>query len=478
MAESNGGAPAGRFTTGSTMRHVAVMTLTGSLGLSFMFLIDFATLFYVSLLGNETLTAGVGFAWAVQFFTISAGIGLSIAALALVSRALGARQIDQARRMATASICITVVLLVTIAVAVLIFRRDILNLIDATGPSGDIADRFLLISVPSLPFVGLGMITSTVLRATGDAKRSMYVTMIGGLAAMVLDPLLIFAMELGVDGAAYAIVLSRIISSSCGLYFCIKIHNLLAPPSLKDIADFARPYAAIALPGIATQLSTPFGNFLLTRAIADYGDSAVAGWAVTSRLTVLAFGGIFALSGAIGGIIGQNYGAKLGDRVGQAYRDSMIFAVGYVVVMWALLIIVAPYIVYGFGATGEGADVMLAFCYIGAGGFMFNGLLFVANAAFNNLNHPLWSTGFNWTRDAIAIPLLLVVIGTSFAAPGIVYVQTIAAVLVGSVAVVFGWRLANSITFDSKPAGWKPVPGGPTSARAATAILQNEERRD
>ena len=146
--------------------------------------------------------------------------------------------------------------------------------------------------------------------------------------------------------------------------------------------------------------------------------------------------------------------------------------------MWALLFIAAPYIVYGFGATGEGADVMLAFCYIGAGGFMFNGLLFVANAAFNNLNHPLWSTGFNWTRDAIAIPLLLVVIGTSFAAPGIVYVQTIAAVLVGSVAVVFGWRLANSITFDSKPAGWKPVPGGPTSARAATAILQNEERRD
>ena len=45
-------------------------------------------------------------------------------------------------------------------------------------------------------------------------------------------------------------------------------------------------------------------------------------------------------------------------------------------------------------------------------------------------------------------------------------------------SVVFGWRLANSITFDSKPAGWKPVPGGPTSARAATAILQNEERRD
>ena len=47
MADAKAGAQAGRFTTGSTMRHVAVMTLTGSLGLSFMFLIDFATLFYV-----------------------------------------------------------------------------------------------------------------------------------------------------------------------------------------------------------------------------------------------------------------------------------------------------------------------------------------------------------------------------------------------------------------------------------------------
>ena len=161
-----------------------------------------------------------------------------------------------------------------------------------------------------------------------------------------------------------------------------------------------------------------------------------------------------------------------------AYRDSMIFAVGYVVVMWALLVIAAPHIVTAFGASGEGADVMLAFCYIGAGGFMFNGLLFVANAAFNNLNHPLWSTGFNWTRDAIAIPLLLLAIGASFSAPGVVYVQTIAAVLIGSVAVVFGWRLAHSISFDREPTSWKPVPGGVTSARAATAILQNEERRD
>jgi hypothetical protein len=52
-----------RFTTGSTMRHVVVMTLTGSVGLTFMFLVDAATLFWVSQLGDQTLMAAVGFAW-------------------------------------------------------------------------------------------------------------------------------------------------------------------------------------------------------------------------------------------------------------------------------------------------------------------------------------------------------------------------------------------------------------------------------
>jgi len=78
-----------KFTTGSTMRHVVVMTLASAIGLTFMFLIDAATLFWVSRLGDERLMAALGFAWTVQFFIISSGIGLAIATTTLVSRALG-----------------------------------------------------------------------------------------------------------------------------------------------------------------------------------------------------------------------------------------------------------------------------------------------------------------------------------------------------------------------------------------------------
>lgn len=455
------------------MRHVAVMTLTSSLGLSFMFLVDFATLLYVSLLGSETLTAGVGFAWSVQFFTISGGIGLAIAATALVSRAIGAREREKARRYATSSLTTTVVLLIVVAIIVIVFREWIVGNVGATGLAADVAGRFLLISVPSLPFVGITMITSSVLRAEGDAKRSMLVTMIGGLAAMVLDPIFIFALDLGVDGAAYAMVLSRMTAAACGVYFCIRAHDLLTIPALDDLKEFARPFTAIALPAIMTQLSTPVGNIILTKSIAEYGDSAVAGWAVASRLTVLAFGGIFALSGAIGGIIGQNYGAGLADRVGMAYRDSLIFAAVYVSAAWILLAGFAPLIVSGFGVSDTGASVVYAFCYIGAGGFMFSGALFVANAAFNNLGRPFWSTAFNWSRDGVIIPLALILMPASLGAPGVVYAQAFAGVVIGFLAVLLGWRLSHGLKLEEPPeqAEWSGISNAATSGRAAAALL-------
>ncbi|MEX2518538.1 MAG: MATE family efflux transporter [Paracoccaceae bacterium] len=466
----------GRFTTGSTMRHVAVMTVTGSLGLSFMFLVDFATLFYVSLLGDEALTAGVGFAWALQFFNVSVGIGVAIAALALVSRAIGAREPARARSHATSAMLFAVILLLAVAGVMVTIRHEVLALIGAQGEAATVAARFLLISVPSLPFVGVGMVASSILRAEGDAKRAMLVTMTSGATAMVLAPLLIFGFDLGVDGAAIDMVLSRAVSSSVGLWFCVG-KSLCAQPSLRDAKKFVGPFFAIAGPATATQLSTPLGNILLTWWIADFGDSAPGGWGGASGLTVLAFGGIFALSGAIGGIIGQNYGARLAPRVASAYRDSLIFASGYVIATWALLAAFAPLIVRGFGVSEAGASVVYAFCYIGAGGFMFNGALFVANAAFNNLGRPLWSTGFNWFRDAAVTPLALTLIPVTAGPSGVVYAQAFAGVIVGSAAVAVGWRLSHRIRFKPEEgAEWTAGAMAPTSARGAAALLHATER--
>ncbi|MFN7004628.1 MAG: hypothetical protein ACK4NW_14490, partial [Roseinatronobacter sp.] len=68
----------GKFVTGSTMRHVVVMTLTGSVGLSFLFLVDFLALWWISQLGNEVLITAIGFAGTIQFFVMSVSVGMMI----------------------------------------------------------------------------------------------------------------------------------------------------------------------------------------------------------------------------------------------------------------------------------------------------------------------------------------------------------------------------------------------------------------
>ena len=78
-----------KFLTGNLFRHVTVMSLTAALGLVAVFAVDLIDMVFISMLGQDALAAAVGYAGAILFFTTSFGIGMAIAAGALVARALG-----------------------------------------------------------------------------------------------------------------------------------------------------------------------------------------------------------------------------------------------------------------------------------------------------------------------------------------------------------------------------------------------------
>jgi len=434
-----------RFVTGSTMRHVVVMTTTGMIGLTFMFLIDAITLFWVSQLDNESYMAAMGFAWTIQFFTLSLGIAFMIAATALVSRSLGAENWEDARKQTSVSVALTVAVLAIAVVLLLVFRDQVLSAIGAEGVVLKEASKFLLLSVPSLPIMAIGMIGSAVLRAEGDGVRSMYVTISSGIVAAIVDPLLIFGFDMGMQGAALGVSIARITSAILAVYFVIVVKDLAAKISIKDVKRWYKPFAIIAFPSILTQMASPTGNMLATSVIADFGEAAVAGWAVLGRMTVLAFGGVFAMSGAIGGIIGQNYGAGAFDRVRSAYKDALIFSTVYVCVVWLLLIVMTPVILKIFGLSPEAGDVVKAFTYIGAGSFAFAGMLYVSNASFNNLGKPLYSTGFNWLKDGVLMLPMCLWGASMFGSAGVVYGQGLAFAIAGVVSVFFGWRFISQV---------------------------------
>ena len=96
-----GPAAQARFVEGNLFRHVAVMSLTGSVGLMAIFIVDLINMVYISWLKDAVLTAAVGYAGAVMFFTTAFGIGLSIGVSALVAQAVGARDPALARERAT-----------------------------------------------------------------------------------------------------------------------------------------------------------------------------------------------------------------------------------------------------------------------------------------------------------------------------------------------------------------------------------------
>lgn len=447
-----------RFVTGSTMRHVVVMTASGSVGLTFMFLVDFLALYWVGQLDDTLLLAGMGYAAMVTFLMVSVALGMMISGVALVSRHLGAGSSETARDYATAALIFTFVIQLTLSGLSVTFRHDLLRLAGAEGEVLEIAAHVLSITLMSLPIIALGVNSAGLLRAVGDAWRSMLVTLVAGMVMMVLNPLLIVTLGWGVTGAAWSLVISRVIMAGLGLYWLIRHHGLLKRPSFGALRRAVRPYFAIAVPGIATQASPPAGQWMLTLAMAPYGPEAVAAMAVAMRLMMLVFGGIYGLSGAIGGIIGQNYGARRIDRVRRAYLDSLIFCTIYTLIAWLLMMALTGPLIRGFGLEGPGIEVMKAFTFWVTLSFLLNGVLFVAGAAFNNLGKPTWATWSAWLRDGVLVYPLALLLGQVWGGPGAMLGYGLAAVFAGGLAGWIAWRLINRLLRDTPPDIVDPAP--------------------
>ncbi|MFJ5369553.1 MATE family efflux transporter [Bosea sp. CER48] len=428
------------FVEGPLMRHVAVMTATGSIGLMAVFVVDLLSLLYVSWLGRPEATAGVGFATIVLYLMVSVNVGLMIAVAALTSRSIGAGDREGARRIASSTMVLMALVALVLSLAALPLLPWLLRTIGAHGQSYAVALSFLHITLPSNVLMAIGMGFSGVLRAIGDARRAMFVTLGGGMVTAGLDPLLIFGFGLGPDGAAIAIVLARVIIVAIGFHATIVVHGMMARPRLSWLRQDCGRTFAIAGPAILTNLSNPIANAVFASVVARFGDATVAALAIMDRLVPVAFGAVFALSGAVGPILGQNWGAGRFDRMRRGLTDSAIFAAGCVLVAWLLLLAMRGVIVSAFHASGLTAELVDFFCLIAGPMWLFVGMLFVANAAFNNLGMPFLSTLFSWGRATLGT-MPFAIIGAQMAGPkGALAGSALGAVAFGVLALVFAYR--------------------------------------
>lgn len=443
--------PPPKFISGSILRHILVMTGTGAVGLVAIFLGDLANILFLSWLGEEAIVAAIGYASSIIFFTVSVGIGLSIAAIALVSPAIGAGRRTRARRLSVNAHLATFLVAALFALAVWISLPLLLGLLGASGRTKDLAEGYLEILVPSLPMLALAMTSAAVLRSLGDARRAMNVTLGVAVVNIILDPIFIFGLHLGINGAAMASTIARSVATVVGLYGVIRVHHLMGRPRIRPFIADTRALGAIAVPAILTNIASPISNAYVTAAIAPHGDGAVAGWAIIGRIIPVAFGAVYALSGSIGPILGQNWGAGAFDRMREAFTQALVVTAVFTVVAWALLALLAWPLVSAFKAEGEAAALIVFFCRWLAPLFFFLGMLFVANAAFNTLGRPHYSTTLNWGRATLGtIPFVNV--GSSIAgSDGVIAGNMLGGILFGLCAVWLCYSLMDELSAKARP---------------------------
>ena len=149
------------FTEGSLLRHTAVMTATGAIGLMAIFAVDLLSLFWVSRLGDQAFKAAIGYAGLATFFAMSINIGLTIAASATVSRAIGAGDRPRGRRLAASALTISAIVSILVAATMFVLRDwALVHVVHARGEPLAVASKFLAITLPANVPMALGFVMS------------------------------------------------------------------------------------------------------------------------------------------------------------------------------------------------------------------------------------------------------------------------------------------------------------------------------
>jgi Na+-driven multidrug efflux pump len=432
------------FTQGSVLRHVIVMTLTSGAGLMAVFLVDVLSMFYISFAQRDDWRAAVSLMSKAMFFPYAVNLGLMVGLGTVVSVAVGSGDRSLARRYAATGLVVTALVGLIISLGALPWRVDILRLFGAQGEALEVASRLLALTLPVNVLLSVGMGCASIVRAWGDPQRAMLVSVAGAIATAIADPVFIFGLRQGVDGVGWAIIVARIVFVAVALWAAVGVHDAVAAPRLPRRSDIA-PFAAVAVPAIATNLALPFADWFVTRTIWQFGVAASAAAGVYDRIMPFAFSLVIALSGAIGPIVGQNFGAGAFARVRLAFLHSLMLAAGYGVAVWLVVSAGAPLLVHAFGLSGGAATFFAFLCRYATLTWVFVGCMLVANAMFNTLGRAYVATLFTWGRATLGtIPFVLLGVaygGAQFAMIGI----AVAALLFALTAVLTADRLTRRL---------------------------------
>ena len=309
---------------------------------------------WVAGLGADAL-AGVGFVSPIFIALMGIGNGLGAGSASALSKYIGEGNKEKADNGAIHTIFITVIVSIITTILLLIFLNDILLAMGA-GITIDYAMDYGIILVIGSILVILSNALYGVLRGEGDANRTMYAMLFSSILNMILDPILIYGLNLGVRGAAIASLISILCVNLILFYWFYIRKDTYIKPFLsnynfnKEITvDILKVGFPASLELINNALFAALFSLLLvlvasTDAVAVYS----TGW----RVVTIATTPIIAVATALISVVGANYGARKYEEILVAHRYSMKIGILFGFIAAIVVYIFAPHIVSAFAYAG------------------------------------------------------------------------------------------------------------------------------
>lgn len=310
------------------------------------FAYNLADTIWVAGLGTESLAA-LGFFMPIFLIIIGLGNGIGAGTNSLIARAIGAKNKKKADNAAMHGIIITVAISIIAPIILIFFLNDILLLMGA-GSVAPLTSEYATIILIGLITLLLPSVGASILRSEGDVNRAMNVMIITAVLNIVLDPIFIYVLNLGLRGAAYATLLSSLISVIIIFYWLLVKKDTYLNVSMEDFnwsPGIVKEIISIAIPSTSETITISIVslviNFILSVTAGPMGVAVyTAGWRIVNLAMIPHIG----LGTATLTVIGAAYGGRKFKKLITGYDYSIKLGLGISIVSGIIIFIFAPQI--------------------------------------------------------------------------------------------------------------------------------------
>jgi len=331
-------------TTLSLVRQLWQQTWPMALGVMSLLGFYLVDSIFVARLGTAPLAAQ-SFTFPLAFLVIGVQVGIGIAIAALISRAIGAGQQDQANRLGALVLTGGGLLLGVLLLLLWLLQAPAFSLIGASDAIRELIRPYWAIQVLAMWVGGVLYFGYSLFRAHGNTRFPGLMMVLTSLLNLMLDPILIFGVGdwdgFGLPGAALASLLAFAIGLGIQVLALrgkgwVQRHGMLVQMRVS-----AWPFAQIAGPAMISQLMPPLAAMLATALVARAGDQAVAAWGMASRLESFSIVLVLGMTMALPPWLGRCYGGNDWDTVRRLMRVAAAMVIGWQLVLGLLMALLA-----------------------------------------------------------------------------------------------------------------------------------------